>query len=247
VLVINILVAEVAVQLYRSQGVPEFSNDVVLPGGRYVYARWTQRGEIPLGLNWRGTALGLRFWGVPLAEGQYQAEFEGPYPPNFQSALTVGGSDVLPVVCGEVDAPAASITVTKFLVNFTVSSLPVANYSFGEVLKELGSNASVAQTARRVAWAGSRCIGARGGSAALSVSSTQPVLPASVSAKVSNMLWLYTSSSDYASPSARLLEAGDITAEDMRAVDWIFSLPVAMSGRDKCLLTTHVAVQEMGL
>ena len=240
------IASETSVNLYIPQGADGPSNDVLLPGGRYVYARWTQRGQIPMGLNWAGTAAGLRFWGVTNAGGQYQAEFEGPYPPNFQSDLTVGGSDALPVVCGDVDVPAASIQVTKFLVNFTVNSLSVANYSFGEVMKELGSNASAAQTARRAAWTGSRCIGARGGAAIFSDSSFLPATPASYAVKVSNMLWLYASSSGYAAPSARLIEAGDITAEDMQAVDWVFSAPVAINrAKEKCLLTAHVAVQRM--
>ena len=140
-------------------GAPGVANDLLVRGGEYLFARWTGKGAIPPGMNWAGMDEGLRFWGTPTRVGQWEAEFEGPYPPNFHSDLTVGGSDRLPLQLDAGDMP-EEIVVSKFVLQFEV--VEQEGYAFGQVLKELYSNPSMTQTARRQEWSGTRCIGARG-------------------------------------------------------------------------------------
>ena len=142
----------------------ESANDIILRGDKCFFARWTGVGGIPPGINWVGMEEGVRFSGTPLRLGEWEAEFEGPYPPNFHSELTKGGSDEPPLQLDAGDIP-EQIVVQKFLVRFSV--VEQSGYTFGQVLRELVSNPSIYQTARRQAWPGSRCIGMRGISASV--------------------------------------------------------------------------------
>ena len=134
------------------------ANDIILRGNGCFFARWTGVGAIPPGINWEGMSEGVRFFGTPARIGEWEAEFEGPYPPNFHSELTKGGSDELPLQLDAGNVP-EQIVVQKFLVQFSVVAQD--GYTFGQVLKELASNPSIYQTARRKSWLGSRCIGMR--------------------------------------------------------------------------------------
>jgi hypothetical protein len=137
---------------------PADLNDVWVRGGDCVFARWTGLGAIPPGVNWAGTEEGLHFWGVPNRVGTWEAEFEGPYPGNFESLLTRGGSDVLPLRLDAGGAPGA-VHVGKFTLRFHV--LKQEGYTLGQVVRELFSSQDAAQTARRASWQCARCIGAR--------------------------------------------------------------------------------------
>lgn len=146
------------VNLYKPtfSDAPESANDIIVRGVNCFFARRTGMGSLPPGINWVGMEKGVRFWGTPLRAGTWEAEFEGPYPANFFSELTYGGSDEPPIQM-DVGNFSENIIVDKFSIKFIV--IDQSGYTFGQVLKELASNPSVAQTARRVSWVGSRCIG----------------------------------------------------------------------------------------
>lgn len=146
-------------------------NDVWARGGECVFARWTGLGAIPPGVNWAGTEEGVHVWGAPTRAGVWEAEFEGPYPANFESLLTQGGSDALPIRFDAGAAPSA-IHVDKFILRIHV--LKQAGYTFGQVVRELFSNQDPSQTARRVAWQCARCLGARGLSGPMTESGVVP-------------------------------------------------------------------------
>lgn len=146
-------------------------NDVWARGRECVFARWTGLGAIPPGVNWAGTEEGLHVWGAPTRAGVWEAEFEGPYPANFESLLTQGGSDALPIRFDAGAAPSA-IHVDKFILRIHV--LKQAGYTFGQVVRELFSNQDPSQTARRVAWQCARCLGARGLSGPMTESGVVP-------------------------------------------------------------------------
>ena len=157
--VLGISVEDLAVILYKPGfDVEGHANDIILRERRFIFARWTGKGLIPPGMNWAGTDEGLRIWGAPYSEGIWEAEFEGPYPPNFESDLTSGGSSEPPLQLDAGDLP-GEIVVERFSLRFKVEEQ--AGYTYGQVLKELFTNPSVEQTARRVTWAGTTCIGAR--------------------------------------------------------------------------------------
>jgi PKD repeat protein len=159
---ISVLVRAGGLVVFRKpifSGAPEMVNDLIIRGDEFLFARWTGKGGIPTGMNWVGMEEGLRFWGTPTRVGQWEAEFEGPYPPNFHSDLTIGGSDRPPLQLDAGEMP-EEIVVSRFTLQFQV--VEQEGYSFGQVLKELLSNPSMTQTARRLAWSGTRCIGARG-------------------------------------------------------------------------------------
>lgn len=151
----------VVVNLYKPtfSDAPEPANDIIVRGVNCFFARWTGVGALPPGMNWVGMEKGVRFWGTPLRAGAWEAEFEGPYPANFYSELTYGGSDEPPIQM-DVENFSENITVNKFSIKFIVEDQ--SGYTFGQVLKELASNPSVAQTARRMSWGGEKCIGMLG-------------------------------------------------------------------------------------
>jgi PKD repeat protein len=157
--VLGISVEDLAVILYRPGfEIEGHANDIILRERRFIFARWTGKGLIPPGMNWMGTDEGLRIWGTPYSEGIWEAEFEGPYPANFESDLTSGGSSEPPLQLDAGDLP-GEIVVERFAVRFEVEEQ--TGYTYGQVLKELFTNPSVEQTARRAAWAATTCIGAR--------------------------------------------------------------------------------------
>jgi hypothetical protein len=125
---------------------PMPANDILVRGGGCIYGRWTGKGAIPPGINWVGMEEGLRFWGTPMRTGRWEAEFEGPYPANFESDLTQGGSGVPPLRLDAGDVP-EEIVVSKFTLQF--EAVEQAGYTFGQVLKEIFSNLSMNQMATR--------------------------------------------------------------------------------------------------
>jgi hypothetical protein len=144
------------------------TNDVTLYGDYHLYARWTGVGKIPKGIQWEGNSDGLRFYGVAGEAGTFTAEFEGPYPPNFSSTTTIGGSNGDPVDCFNsyplAKGATAKITVEKFTVRFTVTELGTPNVTidgfqfvgwrdFGQVYASLMRGPFMA---RRSGWGSSK-------------------------------------------------------------------------------------------
>jgi hypothetical protein len=186
---------------------------------------------------------GLRFWGTPMRTGRWEAEFEGPYPANFESDLTQGGSGVPPLRLDAGDVP-EEIVVSKFTLQF--EAVEQTGYTYGQVLKELFSNPSGTQTARRLSWSGSRCIGARGLSPVVLESGVAAAVDLSVatSGKPKAGLWLYAAPANAAVPegaTARGIQNGDLNENDYSAADWVFSEAVVIDrSYGGCLLTAGV-------
>jgi hypothetical protein len=176
--------SKVVFQVPKFDSPPVPANDILVRGGEYIYGRWTGKGAIPSGINWVGMEEGLRFWGTPTRTGQWEAEFEGPYPANFESDLTQGGSGVPPLRLDAGEVP-EEIVVSKFTLQF--EAVEQTGYTFGQVLKEIFSNPSVTQTARRLGWSGSRCIGARGLSPAVLESGVAAPVDLSVAGGLSSV------------------------------------------------------------
>jgi hypothetical protein len=220
-------------------------NDVTLRGARYRNARWTREGTIPLGLNWGSSPDGLRFWGTPQETGEMSAIFEGPYPDGFQSNLTDAGQQSGGVVgCANLNA-VGSFLVDRYEVKFIVEEVPAdtvsggtvlpSDFTLGEVLAELLTNASSSQWATRSAWTSGVRIGTRGGTASVASSNSAASVPASVPASKKPPLF-YTDSA--------LVQAGLLTPTDMAASDWKFALPAATPrGRQGVLRTAGVVLQ----
>jgi hypothetical protein len=231
----------------------EPSNDVTLRGARYVNARWTRLGSIPLGLNWGSSPEGLRFWGTPQETGEMTATFEGPYPEGFQSNLTDAGQQSGGQVgCAPLDAT-GSFIVERFEVKFIVEEVPLvtdggggvgaSDYTLGEVLTELLVNPSFAQKAWRGAWKDRPSplfLAARGATASIT-SSSLSALP------LGKMPLFYRYVSSIEAPETlRLVQAGDLTPEDLAAADWRFSSVAALDRSAQGILrTAGVQVQSL--
>jgi len=220
-------------------------NDVTLRGARYRNARWTREGTIPLGLNWGSSPDGLRFWGTPQETGEMTAIFEGPYPDGFQSNLTDAGQQSGGVVgCANLNT-VGSFLVDRYEVKFIVEEVPAdvtsggtvlpSDFTLGEVLAELLTNASSAQWATRSSWTSGVRVRTRGGTASVASSNSAASVPASVPASKKPPLF-YTDSA--------LVQAGLLTPTDMAASDWKFALPAATPrGRQGVLRTAGVVLQ----
>ena len=211
-------------------------NDVTLSGGYHRYARWRKTGHIPAGINWEGSSQGLRFWGTPSEAGTFIADFDGPYPPNFTSPHTVGGSNGDPIDCsnsypialGAVD----SVEVQRFQIEFIVTELSSPNVTIDGVqffgFKTYGEAFSAVlqgKLARRGGWGSSkRCIGTRPPTKAISSSSTSEDLTLPISG--SHVAWHYDSplnTLDAQGTTAYPIKNNQLTENDIIEADWQIS------------------------
>jgi hypothetical protein len=226
----------------------EPNNDVWLNGGKFVNARWDGKGTIPLGLQWESTSQGLHFYGTPQEKGTFEARFEGDYPDNWVSTYTSGGNSGAQYNCNLTPASGTTLTLTVFAVRFIVTELPQEAFSYGQVLSELIANTSVAQTARRLSWSGTRCIGMRKQNDYFGESKTAQavatgVIPPDQKAKV--IVYHYDAPANYSSPlssaSVRVATGSDITASDYIAPDWVFSSAIVNNTPSTTLLTKETS------
>ena len=231
-------------------------NDITLSGGYHRYARWRKTGRIPAGINWEGTGQGLRFWGTPSEAGTFIADFDGPYPPNFTSPHTVGGSNgdsvdctnSYPIARGKVD----SIDVQRFQVRFEVTEAVVANptidgvqffgpRTYGEALSAVLRG----KLARRNAWGtNKRCIGVRPPTKILAASSETPDLTLPLNG--SHVVWHYNSpqtSVNAQGETAYPIQNTQLTEDDIVAGDWFVSDASMTFPRESILNTTAVQRQ----
>ena len=231
-------------------------NDITLSGGYHRYARWRKTGRIPAGINWEGTGQGLRFWGTPSEAGTFIADFDGPYPPNFTSPHTVGGSNgdsvdctnSYPIARGKVD----SIEVQRFQVRFEVTEAVVANptidgvqffgpRTYGEALSAVLRG----KLARRNAWGtNKRCIGVRPPTKIVAASSETPDLTLPLNG--SHVVWHYDSpltTLDAQGATAYPIKNTQLTEDDIVAVDWLVSDASMTFPRESILNTTAVQRQ----
>ncbi|MFN6017442.1 MAG: Ig domain-containing protein [Verrucomicrobiota bacterium] len=208
-------------------------NDITLSGGYHRYARWRKTGRIPAGINWEGTGQGLRFWGTPSEAGTFIADFDGPYPPNFTSPHTVGGSNGDPRDCSNSYPIAAgtvgSVEVQRFQVQFVVTELSAPNVTIDSVqffgFRTYGEAFSAilrGKLARRGAWGSNkRCIGVRPPTKILAASSETPDLTLPLNG--SHVVWHYDSpltTLDAQGATAYPIKNTQLTEDDIVGVDW---------------------------
>jgi hypothetical protein len=202
-------------------------NEKKLIGGDYANARFTNTGAIPQGLQWTSDSSGLTFFGTPQEGGTYEALFEGPYPQNWISPSTIGGTPT----CSPTGQPASagSILVRRFAVRFQVTVISGDIYSFGKVMRELLAGNNVGMVARRLGWIGTtpnRYIGARSQNSLFTASSvTDPAPISSVGDKAHSVYYNYSSGYSNASAgsaSVRVATGSDLTADDYITDDWLF-------------------------
>lgn len=233
-------------------------NDVTLRGARYTNARWVLsstggENQIPMGLNWGSSSEGLRFWGTPQQSGEMTAIFEGPYPDGFLSNFTDAGQQSGGQVgCADLAAE-GSFVVDRYQVKFIVEDVPLvtdgnggvgsSDYSLGEVIAELLANPNAGQRAWRGAWAAQRSLQARVGTDAISSSNLTAWfagLGDSDAYVAGDRVPLFYRA------GGGLVQAGDLTPDDMAAADWRFNVaPVMARGGSGVLRTAGSKVQSI--
>jgi hypothetical protein len=231
-------------------------NDITLSGGYHRYARWRKTGSIPAGINWEGTGQGLRFWGTPSEAGTFIADFDGPYPPNFTSPHTVGGSNGDPRDCSNsypiAVGTVGSVEVQRFQVQFVVTELSTPNVTIDGVqffgFRTYGEAFSAilrGKLARRGAWGSDkRCIGVRPPTKILAASSETPDLTLPLNG--SHVVWHYDSpltTLDAQGATAYPIKNTQLTEDDIVAVDWVVSDASMAFPRENILDTTAVQRQ----
>ena len=208
-------------------------NDVTLSGGYHRYARWRKTGRIPAGLNWEGTSQGLRFWGTPSEAGTFIADFDGPYPPNFTSPHTIGGSNGDPRDCSNSYPIAVGVVgsteVQRFQIEFIVTELSSPNVTIDGVqffgFRTYGEAFSAVlrgKLARRGGWGSSkRCIGIRPPTKAITSSADAHDL--TLPADGSHIVWHFDSplnALDAQGATAYPLKNNQLTESDIVGADW---------------------------
>ena len=214
-----------------------------------ITAAAIQPPSISPGQSASGT-VGTAFSFTPSAAGTISSWSATGLPAGLSINVTSGLISGTPTTAGSFSP---SITATNSAgsdtesVAFTITLIDTPEpgfgpYSFGQVLKELSTTTSLAITARRASWGGTRCLVSRGLTA---VNTTSGANSPRQSMKAG--LWMLASSAninDAEGGTAWFLRANDLTASDIAAGDWQFSEAPQLDGLTGCLLTTGVSTAQ---